>query len=140
MQLTPMTPRPAPDPHWTGITVATVPIWNGGTGLPMALVSTGTRGRAGGYDSQANAMRAARMLSRGSDVGAMAVIARDQRWYVQGILARLDAGSGGNTSLHFEAALPARVGNAVLRESAVVRPAMGGVVAVVDGARTLPLG
>ncbi len=138
MQLAPLTPRPAPHPTWTGVAIGTVPLWNNAMGYHSPLVSTGAVGRAEGYDALANAMRAARQLSRGEEQGAVTVIERDARWYVQGVVAQLDMLSGGGSRrLHFEAALPARVGYATLRETAVVSSAMSGVVALVDGSRSL---
>lgn len=139
MQLGQLIQRSTPAPTWTGVSVATVPMWERGFGSPVPLVSSGALGRVEGYDSQANALRAARELSRGADRTAVAVIARDDRFYVQGLYALLSRMSGGPQWLHVEAALPARVGAATLRETAVVRPKMSGVVAVVDGSRTLPL-
>lgn len=136
-QLAPLAPRPKPLPTFQGLRIADVRIHEDyGSSVVSRmhpLYSGGAFGRPEGYDSTANAMRAARMLSRGDRRQAMAVVDYEGRSYVQ--VVRI-----GNHPLHFEAALPARVGNGTLRADSVAQARLDGLVAIVDGSRTLRVG
>lgn len=126
-------PRPKPTPSWTGITLA-----KGVSGMrPIGIVSTGTIGRVEGYDDRTNALRAARMLSRGIVRDAAAVIADEGRWYVQGVRAFDYIWNDWSEPLRFEAQFPAKVGDVLVSADTKFHKHLAGLEAIVDGARGL---
>jgi hypothetical protein len=135
MDITPMAPRPKPTPDWNGVVVAKL---HQGMGL-MAITSTGGVGRDEGYDSRANALRAARMLSRGAGHDAVAVVGYEGRWYVQGLRAEADLVGSWRAPLRFEHAFPAPVGPMRIDAGTRAFPHLAGLEAIVDGSRNLGL-
>ncbi|MEO6867416.1 MAG: hypothetical protein ABI200_05295 [Gaiellales bacterium] len=123
-----LAPRPKPAPDFAGVRLGTIFDFT----KRLELHSTGTIGRAEGYDSSANAMRAARMLSRGEAQGAAAVVGYEGRFYVQGTHAKTISREG---SMKFEAQFPAMVAGFRLEQSHKVTSALLGFQALVDGAR-----
>lgn len=136
MDLSPLTPRPAPTPTWTGAKVAELQLHHANVSYMYDVYAAGGSGRTEGYASTADALRAARNLSRGAERSALAVVAYEGRAYVQHVRVDMDR----KLPLHFEAALPARIGNADLRDGARFRPVLDGLVAIVDGSRTVKVG
>lgn len=135
MDIVTMTPRPAPAPDWTGVTLATTR----SSLSQVGVYSTGAIGRGEGYDLQADALRAAHNLSRGADQDAAAVIGYEGRWYVQGVRAYDAILRRWEAPLRFEAAFPALVGPFLLRENTTLHRSLDGLAAIVDGARELRL-
>ena len=141
MQVSMLSPTPKPHPGWTNIGLGRVQVHTsvlGGGSAVHDIVSIGSTGRAEGYDSVANASRAARNLSRGERDGAVAVIEYEGRSYLQ----KVELANHFNRDygvLRFEASYPARVGTWgwTLREGTVASRALAGLVSVVDGSRTL---
>lgn len=136
MEIVSMNARPVPAPNWAGVTLATTQNFLS----HVNLYSTGAIGQTEGYDVQADALRAARNLSRGAEQGAAAVIGYEGRWYVQGVRAYDSVLKRWEAPVHFESAFPAIIGSLVLRESTVLHRTMDGLAAIVDGARELRLG
>ncbi len=133
MELAASPARTAPSPTWTGVTLATVRLDEGIISRPHAIFSTGAAGRTEGYATTADALRAARNLSRGAERSALAVVDYEGRSYVQQLLVE----EGNARPLHFEAAFPARVGRGTLYANTNAYARLAGLVAIVDGSRSL---
>lgn len=135
MNIAALAPQPKPNPTWTGVKLGIVS--SSGGLQAAALISTGALGQATGYAERADAMRAARLLTRGVDRDAAAVLDYEGRWYVQGLTSRDDIWGAWEAPLRFEASFPAMVGKVRLDSSSTVMHRHEGLVAVVDGAREL---
>lgn len=134
----PATPRPPAHPTWPGIAVATIPVHTGsGYRFDTQVLSTGPAGRIEGYDSLANARRAARLISRGDQAPAVAILNEDDRYFVEGLAVRHPIYSGRRGPLRFEHALPTIVVGHELRENATAQARIRQLTDIIDGARNL---